>query len=115
MIDYSVEPDRCIVVGITTPDITTAQTEEFLDELVFLIDTAGAVVEKRFTQKLPYKDPKYFVGSGKLEEIKEYMTAAELKWAVFDDELSPSQARNIEKFLDCHVLDRTGLILNIFA
>ena len=54
MIDYSVEPDRCIVVGITTPDITTAQTEEFLDELVFLIDTAGAVVEKRFTQKLPY-------------------------------------------------------------
>ena len=57
MIDYSVEPDRCIVVGITTPDITTAQTEEFLDELVFLIDTAGAVVEKRFTQKLPYKDP----------------------------------------------------------
>ena len=115
MIDYSVEPDRCIVVGITTPDITTAQTEEFLDELVFLIDTAGAVVEKRFTQKLPYKDPKYFVGSGKLEEIKEYMAAAELKWAVFDDELSPSQARNIEKFLDCHVLDRTGLILNIFA
>ena len=115
MIDYSVEPDRCIVVGITTPDITTAQTEEFLDELVFLIDTAGAVVEKRFTQKLPYKDPKYFVGSGKLEEIKEYMTAAELKWAVFDDELSPSQTRNIEKFLDCHVLDRTGLILNIFA
>ena len=115
MIDYSVEPDRCIVVGITTPDITTAQTEEFLDELVFLIDTAGAVVEKRFTQKLPYKDPKYFVGSGKLEEIKEYMTATELKWAVFDDELSPSQARNIEKFLDCHVLDRTGLILNIFA
>jgi GTP-binding protein HflX len=115
MIDYSFEPDRCVVVGITTPDVTVAQTEEYLDELVFLIDTAGAVVEKRFTQKLPFKDSRYFVGSGKLEEIKEYMQAAELKWAVFDDELSPSQARNIEKFLDCHVLDRTGLILNIFA
>ena len=115
MIDYSFEPDRCVVVGIITPDVTIAQTEEYLDELVFLIDTAGAVVEKRFTQKLPFKDSRYFVGSGKLEEIKEYMQAAELKWAVFDDELSPSQARNIEKFLDCHVLDRTGLILNIFA
>lgn len=57
MIDYSVEPDRCIVVGITTPDITTAQTEEFLDELVFLIDTAGAVVEKRFTQETALQRP----------------------------------------------------------
>ena len=103
------------IVGITTPEVSVAQTEEYLDELAFLIDTAGAVVVKRFTQKLPYKDSRYFVGSGKLEEIKEYMKAEELKWAVFDDELSPSQARNIEKFLDCHVLDRTGLILNIFA
>ncbi len=115
MIDYSVEPDRCVIVGITTPDVTTEQTEEYLDELVFLIDTSGAVVEKRFTQKLPYKDPRYFVGSGKLEEIGEYMKAEEIEWVVFDDELSPSQARNIEKFLSCHVLDRTGLILNIFA
>lgn len=115
MIDYKVEPDRCVVVGITTPEVSVEQTEEYLDELVFLIDTAGAVVEKRFTQKLPYKDPRTFVGSGKLEEIKEYIKAAELQWVVFDDELSPSQARNIEKALDCHVLDRTGLILNIFA
>lgn len=115
MIDYKVEPDRCVVVGITTPEVSVEQTEEYLDELVFLIDTAGAVVEKRFTQKLPYKDPRTFVGSGKLEEIKEYIKAAELEWVVFDDELSPSQARNIEKALDCHVLDRTGLILNIFA
>lgn len=115
MIDYSFEADRCVIVGITTPEVSVAQTEEYLDELAFLIDTAGAVVVKRFTQKLPYKDSRYFVGSGKLEEIKEYMKAEELKWAVFDDELSPSQARNIEKFLDCHVLDRTGLILNIFA
>ena len=115
MIDYKVEPDRCVVVGITTPEVSVEQTEEYLDELVFLIDTAGAVVEKRFTQKLPYKDPRTFVGSGKLEEIKEYIKAAELEWVVFDDELSPSQARNIERALECHVLDRTGLILNIFA
>lgn len=115
MIDYKVEPDRCVVVGITTPEVSVEQTEEYLDELVFLIDTAGAMVEKRFTQKLPYKDPRTFVGSGKLEEIKEYIKAAELEWVVFDDELSPSQARNIERALECHVLDRTGLILNIFA
>lgn len=115
MIDYKIEPDRCVVVGITTPEVSIEQTEEYLDELEFLIDTAGAVVEKRFTQKLPYKDPRTFVGSGKLEEIKEYIKAAELEWVVFDDELSPSQARNIERALDCHVLDRTGLILNIFA
>ena len=115
MIDYKVEPDRCVVVGITTPEVSVEQTEEYLDELVFLIDTAGAVVEKRFAQKLPYKDPRTFVGSGKLEEIKEYIKAAELEWVVFDDELSPSQARNIERALECHVLDRTGLILNIFA
>lgn len=115
MIDYKVEPDRCVVVGITTPEVSVEQTEEYLDELIFLIDTAGAVVEKRFTQKLPYKDPRTFVGSGKLEEIKEYIKAADINWVVFDDELSPSQARNIEKALDCHVLDRTGLILNIFA
>lgn len=115
MIDYKVDPDRCVVVGITTPEVSVEQTEEYLDELIFLIDTAGAIVEKRFTQKLPYKDPRTFVGSGKLEEIKEYIKAAEINWVVFDDELSPSQARNIEKALDCHVLDRTGLILNIFA
>lgn len=115
MIDYSVEPDRCVVVGVTTPDVTEEKTKEFLDELVFLIDTAGATVLKRFTQKLPYKDPRFFVGSGKLEEIREYLVASEIEWVVFDDELSPSQARNIEKFLHCHVLDRTGLILNIFA
>jgi GTP-binding protein HflX len=115
MIDYKIEPDRCVVVGITTPEVSVEQTEEYLDELIFLIDTAGAVVEKRFTQKLPYKDPRTFVGSGKLDEIKEYIKAADINWVVFDDELSPSQARNIEKALDCHVLDRTGLILNIFA
>ena len=115
MIDYSVEPDRCVVVGVNTPDVTEEKTKEFLDELVFLIDTAGATVLKRFTQKLPYKDPRFFVGSGKLEEIREYLVASEIEWVVFDDELSPSQARNIEKFLHCHVLDRTGLILNIFA
>lgn len=115
MIENCEVADRCVIVGITTPDLTSERTEEFLDELEFLIATAGAVVEGRFTQKLPYKDPRTFVGSGKLEEIKEYITAADISWVVFDDELSPSQARNIERALNCHVLDRTGLILNIFA
>lgn len=115
MIDYSVEPDRCVTVGITTPEVSADKTEEYLDELAFLIDTAGGRVEKRFTQKLQFKDPRTFVGSGKLEQIRDYIKENEIEWVVFDDELSPSQARNVEKFLGCHVLDRTGLILNIFA
>lgn len=115
MIDYSVEPDRCVTVGITTPEVSDDKTEEYLDELAFLIDTAGGSVEKRFTQKLQFKDPRTFVGSGKLEQIRDYIKENDIEWVVFDDELSPSQARNVEKILECHVLDRTGLILNIFA
>lgn len=115
MIDYSVEPDRCVTVGITTPEVSDDKTEEYLDELAFLIDTAGGRVEKRFTQKLQFKDPRTFVGSGKLEQIRDYIKENDIEWVVFDDELSPSQARNVEKILECHVLDRTGLILNIFA
>ena len=114
MIDYSVEPDRCVTVGITTPEVSDDKTEEYLDELAFLIDTAGGRVEKRFTQKLQFKDPRTFVGSGKLEQIRDYIKENDIEWVVFDDELSPSQARNVEKILECHVLDRTGLILNIF-
>ncbi|MDR0789577.1 MAG: GTPase HflX [Bacteroidales bacterium] len=116
MIETQREADRCVVVGVCTMDITPKQAEEYLDELVFLIDTAGAVVEKRFMQNLKTTDKRTYVGSGKLEEIKEYVTAAELEWVVFDDELSPSQLRNIEREMQgVHVLDRTGLILNIFA
>ena len=116
MIEIQRETDRCVVVGVCTPDITLQQTEEYLDELVFLIDTAAAEVEKRFIQNLKAVDKRTYVGSGKLEEIKEYLIAADLKWVVFDDELSPSQLRNIERELQgVHVLDRTGLILNIFA
>ncbi|MDR1006329.1 MAG: GTPase HflX [Bacteroidales bacterium] len=116
MIETYREPDRCVVVGVCTPNVTQQQAEEYLDELVFLIDTAGAVVEKRFLQNLKAIDQRTYVGSGKLNEILEYVTAAELEWIVFDDELSPAQLRNIERELKgVHVLDRTGLILNIFA
>ncbi|MDR1725012.1 MAG: GTPase HflX [Bacteroidales bacterium] len=116
MIETYREPDRCVVVGVCTPDIPLYQSEEYLDELVFLIDTAGAIVEKRFMQNLKTIDKRTYVGSGKLEEIQQYIEAAELEWVVFDDELTPSQLRNIETELKgAHVLDRTGLILNIFA
>ncbi|MDR1847428.1 MAG: GTPase HflX [Bacteroidales bacterium] len=116
MIETRKEPDRCIVVGVCTPEMSVQQAEEYLDELTFLIDTAGAVVEKRFLQNLKSIDKRTFVGSGKLDEIKEYADAAEIQWLVFDDELTPSQLRNIERELqNINVLDRTGLILNIFA
>jgi GTP-binding protein HflX len=116
MIEIKKEPDRCVFVGVCTPEINQRQAEEYLDELVFLIDTAGAVVEKRFMQNLKVADRRTYIGSGKLEEIYEYITASEIQWVVFDDELSPSQLRNIENALKgANVLDRTGLILNIFA
>lgn len=89
--------------------------KEYLDELEFLADTAGAKTLKRFTQKLDHPDRKFFVGSGKLEEINQYVKAHEVDMVIFDDELSPSQLRNIEKFLNCKILDRNNLILDIFA
>lgn len=103
------------MVGVATPMNPFEKTQEYLEELSFLIDTAGGVAVKSFIQRLPYNDPRTFVGSGKLEEIKEYINAEEIQFVVFDDELSPSQMRNIENQLNCQVLDRTGLILNIFA
>ncbi len=115
MIDTQQTPDRAVMVGVATPISPFEKTQEYLEELSFLIDTAGGVAVKSFIQRLPYNDPRTFVGSGKLEEIKEYITAEEIQFVVFDDELSPSQMRNIENQLNCQVLDRTGLILNIFA
>jgi GTP-binding protein HflX len=115
MIDTQQTPDRAVMVGVATPMSPFEKTQEYLEELSFLIDTAGGVAVKSFIQRLPYNDPRTFVGSGKLEEIKEYINAEEIQFVVFDDELSPSQMRNIENQLNCQVLDRTGLILNIFA
>ncbi|MBP1629246.1 MAG: hflX [Bacteroidetes bacterium] len=115
MIETRLDPDRAVMVGVSTPNCSFEKTQEYLEELAFLIDTAGGVAEKSFIQRLQYKDPRTFVGSGKLHEIKEYLEASEIKFVVFDDELTPSQTRNIENELNCNVMDRTALILNIFA
>lgn len=115
MIETRRDPDRAVLVGVATPGTSIEKAEEYLDELAFLIETSGGVAEKRFIQRLNHQNPRTYVGKGKLDEVKEYLEATEIGFVVFDDELSPSQARNIENFLGCTILDRTGLILNIFA
>ncbi len=107
--------EQCVLVGVITGGITDEQSAEYLDELEFLAETAGAVAVKRFVQRLPIANPRTFVGTGKLEEIKDYIKENGIEMVVFDDDLSPAQLRNIEKELECKVLDRTILILDIFA
>ncbi|HEY4061925.1 MAG TPA: GTPase HflX [Puia sp.] len=107
--------ERAILVGVVTKTQTEEQAREYLEELAFLAETAGAVTLKRFTQKLAHPDSKTFVGKGKLEEIKTYITLKDIRVVIFDDELSGSQITNIEKALDCKVIDRSDLILDIFA
>lgn len=107
--------ERAILVGLVQKDQTDEQVQEYMDELSFLAETAGAVAMKRFTQKLQHPDSKTFVGKGKLEEIKTYITLKEIQVVIFDDELSGSQISNIEKILDTKVIDRSDLILDIFA
>ncbi|MCB2207214.1 MAG: GTPase HflX [Bacteroidetes bacterium] len=107
--------ERAVLVGLVTSDIDKTKAEEYLDELAFLVQTAGGTVESRFLQAMPSANSKTFVGSGKLDEIKQYVKAAEIDMVVFDDELGPSQIRNLEKELECKILDRTNLILDIFA
>lgn len=108
--------ERAVLVGIITSDQSRTKAEEFLDELSFLVETAGGEEIMRFYQNLQMADPKYFVGSGKIAEIEEYVIASEADLVVFDDELTPSQLRNIEAyFKNVKVLDRTNLILDIFA
>lgn len=104
-----------VLVGVITREQDEEKSKEYLDELEFLTYTAGGEVAKRFTQKLEYPNPKTFIGTGKLEEVKEYIQERHIETVIFDDELNPAQLRNIEKFLDCKVLDRTNLILDIFA
>ena len=111
---YAVE-ESCVLVGVITSDISEETAQEHLDELEFLAETAGAIAIEKFTQKLPYPNPRTYVGTGKLEEIKLYIKATDVELVIFDDELSPSQLRNIERELQCKVLDRTILILDIFA
>src|ERR1700744_1167778 len=113
--DTAVKQERAVLVGVITPDETDEQGKEYLDELKFLVDTAGAETVRVFTQKLQKPDLATFVGTGKLEEIKEYVKAEEIDIVVFADELSPSQLRNIENELQVKILDRSNLILDIFA
>lgn len=113
--DTAVVQERAILVGVVTPGEKEAQTKEYLDELAFLVDTAGGKVEKIFTQKMLKPERATFVGTGKLEEIKAYVKSEEIDVVVFDDELSPSQLRNIDRELGVKVLDRSNLILDIFA
>ena len=107
--------ERTILVGLITPDVSETQAEEYLDELAFLSETAGAEPVARFLQRLDTPNPATFVGKGKLDEITEYVSAHEVGLAIFDDELAPNQLRNIERQLGIRILDRTSLILDIFA
>lgn len=107
--------ETCVLVGVITPEIKEDTANEYLDELEFLAETAGAVTQRKFLQKLPMPNPRTFVGTGKLEEIKDYIKEHEIELVIFDDELSPSQLRNIERELECKILDRNILILDIFA
>jgi len=115
MIETAPITEKAVLVGLISGSQDEKQAREYLDELEFLTDTAGAVVLKKFTQKLDVPNTATFVGSGKLEEIKTFVKAVEADTVIFDDELTPTQLRNIERILECKVLDRTNLILDIFA
>lgn len=115
MIETAKIQETAVLVGLINQDQDERQAREYLDELEFLADTAGARVEKQFFQRLEVPNSATFVGSGKLEEINNFIKIHEIDTVIFDDELSPTQLRNIEKTLECKVLDRTNLILDIFA
>lgn len=110
-----VEPEKAILVSVCANGTSMERTEEYLNELEFLLETAGGVTLKKVIQKLERPDTRTYVGSGKLEEIKEYKEALDVDFIVFDDELSPAQLRNLEREFSCRILDRTTLILDIFA
>lgn len=107
--------ERAVLVGLITKDQDEEKLREYMDELEFLAFTAGATVEHRFTQKMSQPDSKTFVGSGKAEEIRNYIKENEIGTVIFDDELSPSQLKNLERELEVKIIDRTNLILDIFA
>ena len=111
----SISLERTVLVGIITLNQPKQVLEEYLNELNFLTYTAGGTVIKRFTQKMNSPDPKTFLGKGKMEELSSYIKIHDINSVIFDDELSPAQQANVEKFLKCKIVDRTGLILDIFA
>jgi GTP-binding protein HflX len=107
--------ETAVLIGVITKDQSKEQSMEYLDELEFLVETAGAKTLQKFVQKLDRPDSKTFVGSGKMEEIAAYIKEYDVDMVIFDDDLTPSQLRNIEKVLECKILDRSNLILDIFA
>lgn len=107
--------EKAILITVSTPKVGLDRTSEYLEELAFLIETAGGIPTKRFIQNLQRPDPKFYVGSGKIKEIKEYVDENQIEIAAFDDELTSSQIRNIEGALGCKIIDRTHLILDIFS
>jgi len=114
-IETRINPETAILIGIIGRYQDAAEVEEYLQELTFLVETAGAIPRQSFTQQLDHPDPRTFVGSGKLGEIRDFVQKNEIDLVIFDDELNPSQLRNIERELKCRILDRTNLILDIFA
>ena len=115
MIETKKVPERAVLVSVCSSNMTMERTEEYLSELAFLLDTAGGVPIKTFIQKLDHPDKRTYVGKGKVEEIKEFIDAENINLVVIDDELTPSQLRNLERELNLRILDRTTLILDIFA
>jgi GTP-binding protein HflX len=111
----TIEHEKVVLVGIINREQNEEKVSEYLDELQFLTYTAGGEVEKRFVQRVDLPNPKTFIGSGKILEVEQYVKENEIGSVIFDDELTPVQQRNIEKQLRCKILDRTGLILDIFA
>lgn len=113
--DHRPYPETAVLVGVITQNQTEEMAREYLEELAFLAETAGAELRAVYTQRLDVPHPKTFIGSGKLGEVRDYVKEEEIDMVIFDDELSPSQLRNIERELKCRILDRTNLILDIFA
>jgi len=110
-----IEYEKTVLIGVITKLQNDEKSEEYLDELEFLAFTAGGEVMKRFTQKMDMPNPKTFIGTGKMEEVRQFVVANDIGTAIFDDELSPGQQKNIERILECKIIDRTNLILDIFA
>jgi GTP-binding protein HflX len=113
--EKSLDVEKTVLVGIINSKQSAVKSKEYLDELAFLAYTAGGEVMRRFTQKIDPPNPKTFIGSGKMQEVIDYVKENEISSVIFDDELTPAQQGNIEKLLKCKILDRTGLILDIFA
>ena len=113
--DHREYPETAVLVGVIKQGQTEEVASDYLEELTFLAETAGAEIRAVYTQRLDVPHPKTFIGSGKLGQVRDYVKEEEIDMVIFDDELTPSQLRNIERELNCRILDRTNLILDIFA